>query len=184
MVNVGNDNTSRNGKVWREVKLTLLCGWEYIDTEWVDRMGWADADCWVDEVQSEIFVWYPEDESWQSFLEDNELEECGRPRRIYHYNEEKDGWEILKEECAKNNFKESVEGKEKIIDWYMNHYLDDSLGEELNPDVTFEDCVNTLQNGTDFYKLIGVGDSVIRERLFHEIDKRFDVDSYELWINS
>ena len=57
----------------------------------------------------------------------------------------------------------------KIKDWYMKTYPTDDLGEELNDEVTFEDMWNEDYEKYDIYQVMGVGDSVIRERLFEHL---------------
>lgn len=57
----------------------------------------------------------------------------------------------------------------KIKDFYTDNYPEDDLGEEINDTVTVDDVVDTLNNGGDLYKLIGVTDSLVRERLFEFI---------------
>lgn len=57
----------------------------------------------------------------------------------------------------------------KIKDWYMKNYPTDDLGEELNDEVTFEDMWNEDYKKYDIYQVMGVGDSLIRERLFEHL---------------
>jgi uncharacterized protein (UPF0254 family) len=57
----------------------------------------------------------------------------------------------------------------KIKDWYMKNYPTDDLGEELNDEVTFEDMWNEDYKEYNIYQVMGVGDSVIRERLFEHL---------------
>ena len=74
--------------------------------------------------------------------------------------------------------------KESIRDWYMKNYPTDDLGEELN-DATFTDLWNGLNNKTDIYEIMGVGDSVIRERLFERLAEIYGVDYdvvYKKWV--
>ena len=69
--------------------------------------------------------------------------------------------------------------------WYKENYKKDDLGEKIN-NVTFADLLKSLEVGKDIYDCIGVGDSVIRERLFEELARRLNVDYdrvYELWLN-
>jgi hypothetical protein len=78
---------------------------------------------------------------------------------------------------------------EKIRDWYTKNYPTDELGKEIN-DITFEDLWNAT-NFDNIYDVIGVGDSLIRERLFEHLseiygvsynyvyDKLFGVKRYE-----
>jgi hypothetical protein len=57
----------------------------------------------------------------------------------------------------------------KIKDWYMKNYPNDDLGEELNDEVTFENMWNEDYKKYDIYQVMGVGDSLIRERLFEHL---------------
>jgi hypothetical protein len=67
---------------------------------------------------------------------------------------------------------------EKIKDWYIKNHPTDDLGEYLNDDVTFSDLMNALNNKKEIYEFIGVGDSVIRERLFERLTSIYD-ESYD-----
>ena len=75
---------------------------------------------------------------------------------------------------------------EGIKKWYMRSYPTDELGEELNDDVTFRDLMDALNNKQDVYELMGVADSVVRERLFQYLSLVYDVDYdvvYKKWLN-
>ena len=75
--------------------------------------------------------------------------------------------------------------RKTIKKWYMETYPSDDLGKEITPGVTFEDCFITLLTGNDIYKKIGVGDSVIRERVFEGLTKVFKRSYgyfYNLWL--
>lgn len=68
--------------------------------------------------------------------------------------------------------------------WYCENYSDDECGEELN-DFTFYDVFTALDMRKDVYKLFGVNDSVIRERIFEELAKIMQVDYdyiYSQWL--
>lgn len=54
----------------------------------------------------------------------------------------------------------------KLRNWYIENFPTDDLGNEINPDATFQDLLDALEFWWDVYEIIGVGDSVIRERLF------------------
>ncbi len=58
-----------------------------------------------------------------------------------------------------------MKAKASIKGAYQMLYSDDELGYQLN-DVTFEDVFRTLDNYGSVYKLIGVYDSIVRERIF------------------
>jgi hypothetical protein len=71
-----------------------------------------------------------------------------------------------------------------IKDWYMGAYKNDDLGDRLNG--TFKGALQTLLRGDDIYDYIGVGDSLIRERLFSKLAEMLDVDYdeiYNVWLN-
>jgi len=73
-----------------------------------------------------------------------------------------------------------------IKEYYMNNYPTDELGVELNENATFVGLLNELYTGGDVYDYIGVGDSIIRERLFEELAKQLNKDYdyvYELWMS-
>jgi len=75
----------------------------------------------------------------------------------------------------------------KIKDFYTETYPTDDLGEQLNDDVTFKDLWNGLHGNKNVYDIMGVGDSVIRERLFEELSEITGVDYkyiYDLWLKS
>lgn len=61
----------------------------------------------------------------------------------------------------------------KVRDWYMEAYPDDDLGPRLKKDVTLWDVVGLLNAGLGkhVYDLLGVGDSIVRERVFWRISK-------------
>lgn len=56
-----------------------------------------------------------------------------------------------------------------IKEWYQATYPDDDLGKELYEGITWSDLWEHLLNGDDVYDFIGVGDSIVRERLFEEL---------------
>lgn len=56
-----------------------------------------------------------------------------------------------------------------IKEWYKVTYPDDDLGEELYQGISWSDLWEHLSKGDDIYDVIGVGDSVVRERLFEEL---------------
>ena len=55
-----------------------------------------------------------------------------------------------------------------VRDWYAEQFPDDPLGGMIAPDVTFAQTVESLHGG-DVYDRLGVGDSVVRERVFAEL---------------
>lgn len=86
---------------------------------------------------------------------------------------------------AKGGRMSNVEmGRMKIKDWYKKNYKTDELGDELNPNTTFDDLFSAILNG-DVYSAMGVHDSVVRERLFSKLSKlkgRYENYAYELYV--
>jgi len=72
-----------------------------------------------------------------------------------------------------------------IKEFYMNAYPTDEMGVELNENATFVGLLTTLYDGGEVYDYFGVGDSLVRERLFEElanqINKPYDY-VYDLWL--
>ena len=72
---------------------------------------------------------------------------------------------------------------ENIKNWYKSEFTIDELGEEINPNATFEELKNNLPNVYDY---LDVADSIVRERVFTELAERMDVDYdviYNKWLN-
>ena len=77
-----------------------------------------------------------------------------------------------------------MDANTSIKEAYSLMYADDNLSHLLN-DVTFNDVFDTLDNYGSFYKLIGVYDSLIRERIFSMLAVVMDVDYsyiYDQWL--
>ena len=73
-----------------------------------------------------------------------------------------------------------------LREWYMEAFPSDELGEFLN-EISFEDIWKYMYRGQDVYELMGVGDSLVRERVLLEMSERFDTDYeviYTMWINN
>jgi hypothetical protein len=71
---------------------------------------------------------------------------------------------------------------ENLKNWYISNFKTDSLGKELSSKSTFEGLKNNLPNVYDY---IGVGDSLVRERLFSELSKRLNISYdqvYNKWL--
>ena len=56
-----------------------------------------------------------------------------------------------------------------VRQWYMETYPEDALGRELNPSLTFSRLLDALDEYQDVYRVMGLGDSVTRERLFDRL---------------
>ena len=73
----------------------------------------------------------------------------------------------------------------KIKEWYIKNYSNDSLGQEIKENATFYDLFNALDRRKDIYDFLGVGDSIIRERVFQELANLMQVDYnyiYDQWL--
>tara|TARA_Y100000385_G_scaffold132000_1_gene137302 strand:+ start:115 stop:387 length:273 start_codon:yes stop_codon:yes gene_type:complete len=85
-----------------------------------------------------------------------------------------------------NNTTPQVYNKSTLLkEYYTRTYKSDELGEELNNNVTFVDLFECLDNYQDVYDLIGVYDSLLRERLFEKLAQMMCVDYdyiYNQWM--
>lgn len=76
----------------------------------------------------------------------------------------------------------------KVRQWYTQMYPRDIAGKDLNPDVTFRDVFNALDNYQDIYELLGgYADSVVREAVFAELATLMKCDYeyiYSQWVRS
>lgn len=75
----------------------------------------------------------------------------------------------------------------KVHDWYMETFPDDTLGMEINPDITFDDVLKALDDKKDIYVTLDVADSIIRERVFDRLAQLTGMDYddiYTKWISS
>lgn len=73
----------------------------------------------------------------------------------------------------------------ELRDWYVNNFPNDELGLMISGANTFYDLFLALDCYQDVYKLIGVGDSIIRERLFHGLADCIGTDYeyvYSQWL--
>ena len=74
-----------------------------------------------------------------------------------------------------------------IKEFYLNNYPTDELGVELNENTNFTGLLNELFTDNDVYGYIGVGDSIIRERLFTKLSEILKTPYdyvYNLWLNN
>lgn len=77
-----------------------------------------------------------------------------------------------------------------IKEWYTTTYPTDSMGHDINPTITFCNLLNALsgqeQKGdVNVYDMLGVEDSLVRERVFEQLAKvsKLDYDIiYNLWL--
>lgn len=74
-----------------------------------------------------------------------------------------------------------------IKEFYLNTYPTDELGVELIETATFVGLLDLLHNNTtNVYDYIGVGDSIVRERVFARLAEILEMPYdyvYNLWLN-
>lgn len=74
----------------------------------------------------------------------------------------------------------------KVKDAYIGMYSDDELGQEINPTLTFSQAFNGMKKGKNIYDLMGVGDSIVRERVFSTLAELYTDNDYgeiyNLWL--
>lgn len=73
-----------------------------------------------------------------------------------------------------------------IKDWYSAAFPTDDLAGDIDPEATFEGLKGALLKGEDVYEYLGVGDSVVRERVFQELADREGVEYgviYDTWLS-
>jgi len=69
--------------------------------------------------------------------------------------------------------------------YYMDTFPNDELGKEINPKATFRGLYKALEDHIDVYEYIGVGDSIVRERLFSKLAEVKGVNYnviYDMWM--
>lgn len=72
--------------------------------------------------------------------------------------------------------------------YYMDAFPSDDYGKRINSKITFRDLKKALEDEVDnIYDFIGVGDSIVRERLFSKLADIMNVNYdvvYEMWMPS
>ena len=66
--------------------------------------------------------------------------------------------------------------------WYIDTYPTDELGKEIDDNLTFVKLASDVSN---VYQLLGVWDSVVRERVFTRLSELMNEDYdyvYQLWL--
>ncbi len=72
-----------------------------------------------------------------------------------------------------------------VREWYQSAFPTDEFGEQLDGGLTFEDVLAALSKGDNIYDVLGVYDSVVRERLFWylaEIQDKSYEEIYDAWV--
>lgn len=74
-----------------------------------------------------------------------------------------------------------------IRKYYLETFPNDSEGKRINPKSTFRGLLRALNNNINAYEYIGVGDSIVRERVFGKLADIMEVDYdeiYQKWLSS
>ena len=74
-----------------------------------------------------------------------------------------------------------------VREWYVSAFPDDELGADIMPCLTFLNIVQALCAKIDIYTVIGVSDSIVRERVFSKLAEVLGVNYgmvYDLWLES
>ena len=75
----------------------------------------------------------------------------------------------------------------EIKGWYTKKYSTDDLGEQINDNITFRGLWAYMNQGYDVYEVLGVGDSLVRERVFEKLSEILGVDYdvvYNKWLRN
>lgn len=70
----------------------------------------------------------------------------------------------------------------EVKTWYLTKYSEDTEGVNLKWDISFADVYEVLKSNPDsLYSFIGVGDSLIRERIFEKIAELYGIEYDEVY---
>ena len=75
--------------------------------------------------------------------------------------------------------------EQKIKTWHILNYPSDELAKNMDSEITFEKLWKGLKEGIDVYRMLGVCDSLIRERVFNGLAKKMGVEYetvYNTWL--
>lgn len=82
---------------------------------------------------------------------------------------------------------ETYNKRTRVLDFYSSFYPNDEEGKNINPNLTFTSLLRGMKKGVDFYEMVGVGDSIIRERIFVALADLYANNDhgeiYNLWVN-
>ena len=75
----------------------------------------------------------------------------------------------------------------RVKNWYIKNYPTDDLGKEINDNLSFWSFYTYLFQGFNVYSVLGVGDSIVRERVFEKLAEILGVQYdyiYKLWLKT
>lgn len=73
-----------------------------------------------------------------------------------------------------------------IREWYQATYPDDDMGKDIIPNTDWHMLWLAIITGKDVYDILGIEDSIIRERIFQELADTMGVDYnvvYYAWLD-
>lgn len=81
----------------------------------------------------------------------------------------------------------NIYGRQSIKSYYLDTYPTDNIGQEINDEASFEGLNKALDCKLDVYEYLGVGDSLVRERVFWKLSDLMGVSYdviYDKWLQS
>ena len=81
----------------------------------------------------------------------------------------------------------NIYGRQSIKSYYVDTYPTDNIGQEINDEASFEGLNKALDCKIDVYEYLGVGDSLVRERVFWKLSDLMGVSYdviYDKWLQS
>ena len=88
---------------------------------------------------------------------------------------------------AKNIIGKLISILSNVKETYKHCYPTDVLGDSLDGNISFAQVLARMQEGEDFYNIIKVEDSIVREHIFSILASvggvKYD-DIYTMWLNS
>ena len=88
---------------------------------------------------------------------------------------------------AKNINGKRISILSNVKETYKHCYPTDVLGDSLDGNISFAQVLARMQEGEDFYNIIKVEDSIVREHIFSILASvggvKYD-DIYTMWLNS
>ncbi|WP_099301866.1 hypothetical protein [Bacillus sp. Marseille-P3800] len=74
----------------------------------------------------------------------------------------------------------------KIQSWYKENFPSDEMAIEIDSSINFINVMHAIEYEESFYDLIGVNDSIVRERIFEGLAEAFDLSYdyiYQKWLD-
>lgn len=162
---------------------------DYIDIDAiVDYICENDNDLGDSDIRDALDEWEENENDHDSFRvdewdEDEEVEEesIGRHSRLRMPKRES-----TKRVKRSRKINESFDNSTvEIKDWYKKAFPTDELGDYIRDGLTFNDLFEAMDNYLEVYAVLGVGDSIVRNRVFDKLAEIMGVDYeyiYDQWM--